>query len=45
MTLDSLELVNISISEHSELIEFVKANDVAWTFIGPDDAPCGWYRG
>ena len=38
MTLDSLELVNISISEHSELIEFVKANDVAWTFIGPDDA-------
>ena len=27
MTLDGLELVNISISEHSELIEFVKAND------------------
>lgn len=29
---------NIPISEHSELIEFViKANDVAWSFIGPDD--------
>ena len=38
MTLDGLELVNISISEHSELIEFVKANDIAWSFIGPDDA-------
>ena len=34
MTLDSLELVNISISEHSELIEFAKTNDIAWTFIG-----------
>ncbi len=29
--------VNISISEHSKLIEFA-ANDIAWTFIGPDDA-------
>ena len=38
MTLDGLELVNISISEHSELIEFAKTNDIAWTFIGPDDA-------
>ena len=38
MTLDGLELVNISISEHSKLIEFAKANDIAWTFIGPDDA-------
>ncbi|HHA7439915.1 TPA: phosphoribosylamine--glycine ligase, partial [Streptococcus pneumoniae] len=38
MTLDGLELVNISISEHYKLIDFAKANDVAWTFIGPDDA-------
>ena len=27
MTLDGLELVNISISEHSKLIEFAKVND------------------
>lgn len=38
MTLDGLDLVNIGISEHSKLIEFAKANDIAWTFIGPDDA-------
>ena len=38
MTLDGLELVNISISEHSKLIDFAKDNDIAWTFIGPDDA-------
>ena len=38
MTLDGLELANISISEHSKLIEFAKANDIAWSFIGPDDA-------
>lgn len=38
MTLDGLELVNISISEHSKLIEFAKVNDIAWSFIGPDDA-------
>lgn len=38
MTLDGLDLVNIGISEHSKLIDFAKANDVAWTFIGPDDA-------
>jgi len=38
MTLDGLELVGISISEHSKLIEFAKANDIAWSFIGPDDA-------
>ena len=38
MTLDGLELVNISISEHFKLIDFAKANDIAWTFIGPDDA-------
>ena len=38
MTLDGLELVNISISEHSKLIEFAKANDIAWSLIGLDDA-------
>ena len=38
MTLDGLDLVNIGISEHSELIEFAKENDIAWSFIGPDDA-------
>ncbi|HEL2058492.1 TPA: phosphoribosylamine--glycine ligase [Streptococcus suis] len=38
MTLDSIELVNIGISEHSALINFAKVNDIAWTFVGPDDA-------
>lgn len=38
MTLNGLDLVNIGISEHSKLIEFAKENDVAWSFIGPDDA-------
>ena len=38
MTLDGLDLVNIGISEHSKLIEFARENDVAWSFIGPDDA-------
>ena len=38
MTLDGLDLINIGISEHSNLIDFAKANDIAWTFIGPDDA-------
>ena len=38
MALDGLDLVNIGISEHSKLIEFVKENDIAWSFIGPDDA-------
>ena len=38
MTFDGLDLVNIGISEHSKLIEFAKENDVAWSFIGPDDA-------
>ncbi len=38
MTLDRLDLVNIGISEHSKLIEFAKENDIAWSFIGPDDA-------
>ena len=38
MTLDGLDLVNIGISEHSKLIEFAKDNDIAWSFIGPDDA-------
>ncbi|MGG6839266.1 UNVERIFIED_CONTAM: phosphoribosylamine--glycine ligase [Streptococcus canis] len=38
MTLDGLQLVNIAVSEHSKLIEFARTNDIAWTFIGPDDA-------
>ena len=38
MTLDGLYLVNIGISVHSKLIEFGKENDIAWSFIGPDDA-------
>lgn len=38
MTLDGLQLVDIAISEHSRLIAFAQENDIAWTFIGPDDA-------
>ena len=38
MRLDGLDLINIGISEHSKLIDFAKTNDIAWTFIGPDDA-------
>ncbi|HFR3774920.1 TPA: phosphoribosylamine--glycine ligase [Streptococcus suis] len=38
MTLDGIELVNIGISEHSALINFAKESDIAWTFVGPDDA-------
>ena len=38
MTLDDLDLVDIAISEHSKLIDFAKEHDIAWTFIGPDDA-------
>ena len=38
MTLDGLDVVNIGISEHSKLIDFAKENDIAWSFIGPDDA-------
>lgn len=38
MTLDGLQLVDIAISEYSRLIAFAQENDIAWTFIGPDDA-------
>lgn len=38
MTLDGIELVNIVISEHSALVNFAKEHDIAWTFVGPDDA-------
>ena len=38
MTLDGLDLVNLTISEHSKLIDFAKEQDIAWTFVGPDDA-------
>lgn len=37
MTLDGLQLVDIAISEHSRLVAFAQENDIAWTFIGPDD--------
>ncbi|WP_242258562.1 phosphoribosylamine--glycine ligase [Streptococcus thoraltensis] len=38
MVLDGLDLVDIGISEHSRLIAFAQENEIAWTFIGPDDA-------
>lgn len=38
MVLDGLDLVDIGIAEHSRLIAFVQENEIAWTFIGPDDA-------
>lgn len=38
MLADGLELVNISISEHSSLIAFAQKEEIAWTFVGPDDA-------
>ncbi|PNY18272.1 phosphoribosylamine--glycine ligase [Streptococcus parauberis] len=38
MTLDGLTCVDIAISEHSKLIDFAQKNDIAWSFIGPDDA-------
>lgn len=38
MTLDGLTCVPIPISDHAGLIAFAKGNDIAWAFIGPDDA-------
>lgn len=38
MTLDGLDLLPLGISEHSALIDFAKRQDIAWTFVGPDDA-------
>lgn len=38
MTLDGLDLVSLGIDEHEALITFAKKNDIAWTFVGPDDA-------
>ncbi|MFC3927359.1 phosphoribosylamine--glycine ligase [Streptococcus caprae] len=38
MTLDGLTVVDITIAEHDRLIAFAKENDIAWTFVGPDDA-------
>ncbi|MFA9467889.1 phosphoribosylamine--glycine ligase [Streptococcus sp. E24BD] len=38
MTLDGLQLINLGISEHYALIDFAKKNNIAWTFVGPDDA-------
>lgn len=38
MTLDGLDIINIGIYEHSKLIEFANTEEIAWTFVGPDDA-------
>ncbi|GFH42142.1 phosphoribosylamine--glycine ligase [Lactococcus hodotermopsidis] len=38
MLLDGIQTVALGISQHAELIDFAKANDIAFTFIGPDDA-------
>ncbi|HEL1670358.1 TPA: phosphoribosylamine--glycine ligase [Streptococcus suis 2651] len=38
MILDGIELVKIGISEHSALINFAKEHDIAWTFVGLDNA-------
>ena len=38
MLLDNLQLVPIEISDHASLIDFARKNEIAWTFIGPDDA-------
>ena len=38
MTLDGLDLLPIGIDEHARLIDFASQNDIAWTFVGPDDA-------
>lgn len=38
MTLDGLTCVPIAITDHEALISFAKEHEVAWSFIGPDDA-------
>lgn len=38
MLTDGIDLVNIAISEHSDLIAFAQQEEIAWTFVGPDDA-------
>jgi phosphoribosylamine--glycine ligase len=38
MVLDGIETIAINIDQHSELIDFVKSNDITFTFVGPDDA-------
>ncbi|MER0123954.1 phosphoribosylamine--glycine ligase [Streptococcus sp. ZJ93] len=38
MLSDGINLVNVAISEHSELIAFAKKEEITWTFVGPDDA-------
>ncbi len=45
MRLDGLDLINIGISEHSKRLTSQKVSDIAWTFIGPDDALRGGDRG
>lgn len=36
MTIDEIELVDIHEWDHQRLIEFAKNNQIAWTFVGPE---------
>lgn len=36
MTIDGIELVDIHEFDHQRLIEFAKNNQIAWTFVGPE---------
>ncbi|MEW4354890.1 phosphoribosylamine--glycine ligase [Streptococcus pneumoniae] len=38
MLADGIDLVDIAISEHSDLVAFAQQEGIAWTFVGPDDA-------
>lgn len=38
MTLDGIQCVPIQITAHDDLIAFAKEQEIAWTFVGPDDA-------
>ncbi|MGX7351187.1 phosphoribosylamine-glycine ligase [Enterococcus canis] len=36
MTRDGIELVSISETDHTSLIQFAKGQEIAWTFVGPE---------
>lgn len=36
MTRDGIELVSISETDHTSLIQFAKDQEIAWTFVGPE---------
>lgn len=36
MLADGIQLVDIAEDDHQALIEFAKANEIAWTFVGPE---------